>query len=149
MTQELKQYFNLWNKEGEYSKEEISFLKSYIKKQNFKVNYGFYNKVSAKKMQIAVVFDLIPGQGRKTGVENNWEIIASRTITDKEVEEFIHHYFKASFKRFLVFYYKNIEKLIFDDNRLNANTPSNFIDECKKKGYSGDYQLKINYNSVS
>ncbi len=136
-------HYNLWNKQEDYTEKEFSFLKSYIKKQNYKVNYGFYNKESSKKMQIAVIFDLIPNQMRRTGVENNWEIIESRNITDKEIEEFINLYFRSSFKRFLVFYYKNIDRLIYDDARLEAITPTKFIDECRKKGYSGSYQLKI------
>jgi hypothetical protein len=138
-----KEYNRLWNKLDDYTEDEIKFLKTYIKKQNYKVNYGFYNKESSSKKQIAVIFDLIPNQTRKTGVENNWNIISSRQITGKEIEEFITFYFRKSFKRFLVFYYKNIDKLIYDDNKLNAITPDNFINECRRKGYSGSYQLKI------
>lgn len=136
----------LWNKEEEYSEEEFKFLKNYIRKQNFKVSYGFYNKISSKKKQIALIFDIIPSQMRRTGVENNWEIISTRQITEKEIEEYIIHYFRDSFKRFLVFYYNNVDRLIHDDNRLDAITPDNFIDQCRKKGYSGTYQLKMDYN---
>jgi hypothetical protein len=42
-----------------------------------------------------------------------------------------------------VFYYKNIDKLIYDDKKLNAVTPNIFIDKCRIKGYSGTYQLKF------
>jgi hypothetical protein len=49
------------------------------------------------------------------------------------------------YKRFLVFYYKNVDKLIFDDMRLNAETPNKFIEQCRKKGYSGTFQLKLEY----
>jgi hypothetical protein len=142
---DFQKYYQLWNKADEYSSDELKFLKSYIKNQNFKVSYGFYNKVSSKKMQIAVIFDLIPSQMRRTGVENNWEFICSRKITDKEIEEFINHYFRKSFKRFLVFYYNNVDKLIHDDKRLEAITPDDFIEQCRKKGYSGTFQLKLNY----
>lgn len=145
MKSDFKKYYDLWNKSEQYTDDEMKFLKAYIKSKNFKVSYGFYNKESSKKQQIAVIFDLIPGQMRKTGVENNWSIFATRKITSKEIEEFINHYFRNSFKRFLVFYYKNIDKLIFDDEKLQATTPDNFINECRKKGYSGTYQLKIEY----
>lgn len=139
----IEKYYDLWNKIDEYTDEEFNFLKNHIKKQKCKVNYGFYNKESSKKKQIAVVFDLIPSQLRRTGVENNWEIVCSREITDREIEEFIDHYFRKSYKRFLVFYYNNIDRLIHDDKRLNANTPIEFIEQCRKKGYSGTFQLKL------
>lgn len=142
---EYKKEYNLWNKTEPYTVDEIKFLKSQIKKKNYVVKYGFYNKESAMKKQIAVVFDLMPNLGRRTGVENNWEIISTRKITDKEIEEYIIHYFKNAYKRFLVFYYKNVDRLIYDDKKLGAVTPDNFIDKCRKKGYSGTFQLKLEY----
>lgn len=142
----FQKYMMLWDKKEEFSLEEIKFLKSYIKRQNFKVSYGFYNKESSKKMQIALIIDLIPNQLRRTGVENNWEVVTTRSITDKEIEEFINHYFRNSYKRFLVFYYKNIDRLIYDDKRLDAVTPESFIDQCRNKGYTGTYQLKMDYH---
>lgn len=142
---EYKKEYNLWNKTEAYTVDEIKFLKSQIKKKNYVVKYGFYNKESAMKKQIAVVFDLMPNLGRRTGVENNWEIISTRKITDKEIEEYIIHYFKNAYKRFLVFYYKNVDRLIYDDKKLGAVTPDNFIDKCRKKGYSGTFQLKLEY----
>lgn len=133
----------LWNKSEEYSDDEVTFLKNYIESKSFKVSYGFYNKVSSKKMQIAVIFDLIPSQMRRTGVENNWEIIYTRKITDKEIQEYITHYFRNTFKRFLVFYYSNVDKLIHDDKVLGATTPEKFIELCREKGYNGTFQLKL------
>lgn len=135
----------LWNKKEDFSFDEFVFLKKYIKNKNFKVSYGFYNKISSKKTQIAIIFDLMPSQMRRTGVENNWEIISIRKMTDKEIEEFINFYFRNSFKRFLVFYYSNVDKLIYDDKRLGTATPESFIEQCRKKGYSGTFQLKLDY----
>jgi hypothetical protein len=142
-----KKFNVLWNKQEEYSLDEFSFLRSFIKNKNIRVSYGFYNKISSKKMQIALIFDLIPFQNRKTGVENNWEIISQRQITDLEIDEFINHYFRKSFKRFLVFYYKDLEKLIIDDRKLGAETPYEFIKLCEIKGYKGKYQTRIEFNN--
>ena len=147
MTNTEREY-SLWNKIEEYTAEEFKFLKKQIKSKNYKVSYGFYNKVSAKKKQIAVVFDTMPFQMRRTGVENNWEIFATRTITDYEIEEYINEYFRNSFKRFLVFYYSNVDRLIHDDEKLMAITPDSFIDQCRKKGYSGTFQLKLEYSNI-
>lgn len=142
-----KKYIDLWNKKEEFSEEDLTFLRSYIKNKSFRVSYGFYNKVSSKKMQIALIFDLIPFQNRRTGVENNWEIISTREITNKEIDEFINHYFKKSFKRFLVFYYKDLERLMIDDRKLGAETPYEFIKKCEEKGYHGKYQTKIEFQN--
>lgn len=142
---DFKKYYQLWNKCDEFSDEDMRFLKSYIKTKNFKVKYGFYNKISSNKRQIAVIFDLIPAQTRRTGVENNWEVICTRAITDREIEEFIYHYFKSSFKRFLVFYYANVDRLIQDDEKLGSVTPEDFVEKCRSKGYSGAFQLKIDF----
>jgi len=145
MSATFEKYYDLWNKKEEYTSDEIGFLEKEIAKKNIKVNYGFYRKESSMKKQIAVIFDLMPNQSRRTGVENNWEILFSRPITEKEIKEYIQHYFRSSFKRFLVFYYKNVDKLIFDDNKLNAETPEKYIEECRKRGYSGSYQLKVEF----
>jgi hypothetical protein len=93
--------------------------------------------------QVALIFDLMPKQTRRSGVENIWEIFCSRIITEREIEEFITHYFQKSYKRFLVFYYSNVDKLMHDDKRLNAETPNAFVDECRKRGYSGTFQFKM------
>jgi len=146
MLNSFEKYYFLWNKKTDYTVEEIEFLKLFIKKKKYTVSYGFYNKVSSQKKQIAVVFDLEPMKIKKGGVENNWEIIHKRPITAKEIEEFINQYFQASFKRFLVFYYNNVDRLIYDDKRLDAETPEKFIDECRRRGYSGTYQLKLDYS---
>ena len=143
--------YELWKKpiDEDFTKEEISFLKKYIKNQNYKVRYGFYNKVSSLRKQISLVFDLIPFPPRKSGVENNWQIISEREISDLEIMEFILFYFRDCNKRFLVFYYKNIEKLILDDERLGIETPFSFVNLCYEKGYSGDFKMKIDFNSIN
>lgn len=143
---EFEKFYSLWNKKEEYTDEEFNFLKKEIKNKKFTVTYGFYNKESSQKKQIALVINTDPFMTRRTGVENNWEYIQTREITNLEIEEYINFHFRASYKRFLVFYYTNVDKLIYDDKKLNAVTPDNFIDQCRKKGYSGTFQLKMDYN---
>lgn len=135
-------YYQLWEKQEPFTDEEFSYLKKAIKAKNFLVKYGFYNKESAMKKQIAVVIDTTP-YARRCAAENNWEIVEQRPLSDREIEEFINQYFKALYKRFVVFYYKNVDRLIFDDTKLEAVTPVRFIDECRKRNYSGSFQLKI------
>ena len=137
----------LWNKNPniDFTKEEMTFLKKHIKSKKIKVKYGFYNKVSNKGKQIAVVFDLISNMTRRVGSENNWTILFERDISDKEITEFIIQYFRNSTKRFLVFYYSDLERLIIDDQKLEVETPYGFIKECEKKGYTGKYQSRIEF----
>jgi hypothetical protein len=142
---DIDRYYNLWNKMEDYTDNEFDFLIKHIKKKKFTVTYGFYNKESKLKKQIAVILDQDPNMNRRTGVENNWETIVKRDITILEIEQFINFYFRRSYKRFIVFYYENVDKLIYDDNKLNAITPSIFIDKCRNKGYTGTYQLKLDY----
>ena len=142
---DIDRYYNLWNKMEDYTDDEYQFLIKHIKTKKFTVTYGFYNKESKLKKQIAVILDQDPNMNRRTGVENNWESIIKRDITTLEIEQFINFYFRRSYKRFVVFYYQNVDKLIYDDKKLNAVTPTIFIDKCRSKGYSGTYQLKLDY----
>lgn len=148
MTENTKRYYDLWNKDInlDFELEEFSFLKKQIKNKKFTVTYGFYNKVSAQKKQIALIINTDPFMTRRTGVENNWEYIHTRDITDLEIEEFINFYFRSSYKRFLVFYYRDIERLIIDDKKLKARTPLEFIAKCEGKGYAGKYQIRLEFN---
>lgn len=134
-------YYYLWDKESPLKNSEFEWLRRYIKNQNFIVKYGFYNKTSERP--ICLIYDLIPKQMRRTGVENNWTILAERKMSNAEIIEFINFYFKISYKRFLVFYYSNINKLIIDDEKLNIKTPTSFIEECEKKGLRKNLQLKL------
>jgi hypothetical protein len=142
----FERYYSLWNKKEEYTDEEFNFLKKYIKNKKFTVTYGFYNKESSQKKQIALIINTNPFMTRRTGFENNWQYIETREITSLEIEEYINFYLRSQYKRFLVFYYNNIDKLIHDDKKLNAITPDIFIEKCRKKGYSGTFQLKMDYN---
>lgn len=144
---EAKKIYDLWEKDmsEDFTDQERSYITKYLKKKNYLVKYGFYTKVSLKGKQIAVIFDFEPYKDRKSGSENNWEVICQRPITDAEIDEFITFYFRPSFKRFLVFYYKDLEKLLLDDRKLQVETPYEFINMCEKRGYVGKYQTRMEF----
>lgn len=144
---DFKKAYELWNKnpKEDFSDSELAFLKNHLSKKKYKVKYGFYNRKSSKGKYISVIFDLMPLQNRKTGSENNWDVIAEREMTEGELNEFIIFHYRNSFKRFLVFYYKDLEKLLIDDIKLGAKTPYEFIKQCENKGYKGNYQSKIEF----
>lgn len=151
MTENTKKFYALWNKsiEEDFTSDEMIFLKKEIKKKNFKVAYGFYNKVSSQKKQIALIVDKDPFSPRRCAAENNWTYIASREISDLEIQEYILFYFRNSYKRFLVFYYKDIERLIIDDSKLKIITPPVFIKMCQDKGFAGMYQTRLEFNALT
>lgn len=130
--------YELWNKPNniDFTEEEISFLKEYIKNQSYRVKYGFYSKKSSQGKQISVIFDLMPKLVRKSGASNNWEILYERELSDLEIMEYILFYFRSSYKRFIVFYYSNVERLVQDEIRLGVDTPLRFISECNRRGYN-------------
>ncbi len=137
----------LYSKPASYkfSIEELSFIKKHLKEKRhkYRIRYAFYNKKSFKGKQIAFIIDS-NYNGRKSGVENNWEYFSEREISNIEFQEIVEN-FGTNKRRFEVWYYKNIEALIEDDKKYNIDTPVEFIKECKKRNYSGNYQTLMNF----
>ena len=46
---------------------------------------------------------------------------------------------------FLTYQYKHIEHLVLEDLKYNVTTPPGFVKECKRLGYTGDFQLQMNF----
>lgn len=126
--------FELWKKPKnyQYTKKEEDFLVDYLIKK-IKVKYGIYNGVIANKGRISFIYDSNSNATRKSGLDNYWEIISIREMSKEEALEYITFYFRKQYKRFLVFYYKNIDKLIMEDKKLDAQTPQEFIEKLKKE----------------
>jgi hypothetical protein len=137
--------YQLWDSQENLTEEQIQLVFKELKSKKIKVKYCFYQKESAQNKQLAVVYDLIPNQSRRTGVENNWEVISTRLISDSELLDYVKNYFQSSHKRFLVFYYENIDKIIYLDKKFNVNTPESFVDESLKRGYKGNFQIKMTF----
>ena len=117
-----------------FNKEELDFIKTKIVREHYLIKYAFYRKVSSKKCYVTFIIDSYHCSPRRSGVENNWEIICTRPISDIEFDEIIEN-FGCNIKRFQVFNYKTIEFLIMEDLKYNIQTPQKFIDECMKRGY--------------
>lgn len=126
---------DLWNKPMglDFTEDEIEFLMGFLGQKGYRVKYGFYNKISAKGKYLTVLYDSMPNMNRRTGVENNWEFISERAITDAELREYIIFYYRASFKRFLVFYYADIDAVIATDIKLGAITPKDFVKSAERR----------------
>lgn len=128
----------LYSKPASYkfSQEEIQFIKTRKPKHKFLVKYALYNKHSFKNKYVCYIIDSNPGSHRRSGVENYFNVICTRPLTDIEYEEIIQN-FGTNHRRFLVFYYQYIEQLIIDDAKYELLlTPDLFIKTCISKGYS-------------
>lgn len=118
-----------------FSKEEVERIKPEITRYGVNVKYCFYKRKSSKGTYIMVVYDFMCNSVRKSGAENNFEVIATREITDLEVTEFAQN-FGSNNRRFRSYNYKYIEDLIRDEKNLyGLDVPENFILQSKRKGY--------------
>ena len=117
----------------DFTEEEINFLEGYLTSKNYTVSYGFYKKISLKDKYLVVVIDTMPNNNRKSGAENNWELLKTRPVTAQEIREFIIFNYRTHYKRFLVYYYCDVYKIISEDLKLGAETPKEFIKACELK----------------
>lgn len=125
-----------------FNAKEIAFIKKNTPKKNYKIKYAIYNKTSSKNLYIAFIIDQMPYSPRRSAIENNWDIIAEREISNLEYHEMIQNY-GTNHRRFKVWYYRNVETLMQDDLRYNVTTPDVFVKKCKNLGYSGSVQLEM------
>jgi hypothetical protein len=102
---------------------------------SYRAFYAIYKKKSKKKLQIAFIIDLSNNSLRKSSFLNSFEIISERNLCALERYEMDAN--KNSFtRRFIVWYYKDIEFLIEEDLKYELQTPGEFISICKKLGYT-------------
>lgn len=127
----------------QFTKEEKKIIREHLKKESYVVKYALYNKHSKKGSNIAFIIDSKNNARRRSAAENNWNYISERELTDIEFEEIISNY-GCNNRRFIVWYYKNIENLILDDLKYNIETPIEFVKSCRNKGYT----LKKNNHSI-
>lgn len=129
---------NLYSMPASYkfSKEELQIIREHLtkKRERYFVKYGFY-KNTLKNLPIVVIIDQDNNAPRKSGVEVKWEMIAKRPISDLEFEELIEN-FGTQKRRFICWYYKDIEGLIDDDLKYKIETPEKFIQECLFRKYT-------------
>lgn len=121
-----------------FTDEEISFIKKYVKKSDYKVFYCLRKK-SNKDLYVAFIIDSAWSKGRRTLAWNSYDKICERELTNVEYHEIIENY--GSNNRVLeVFYYKSVEYLVDADLRYNVNTPEEYIEKCREMGYSKPIQ---------
>ena len=138
----------LWNRpvNQKFTPEEIKFIKKFVPKSSYRVKYAIYKPVSIKDLYIGFFIDSDPNARRRSGILNHWNFLYERELTNIEYHEVIENY-GSNNRRFLVYHYRHIEHLILEDLKYNVATPAGFVKECKRLGYTGNFQLIMEFLS--
>ena len=120
----------------QFTEDETKFLKKKFPKKKFRINYVIWKQERKNGLYLAVFEDRNPGRIRKSAVDRSVEVIASRLPCDKEYDELIGN-IGCSSRIISAYYYENIEQVIEEDKRAyNIDTPQEYINECRKRGYT-------------
>jgi len=119
-----------------FTEEETEFLKKKYPKKSFRIKYIIWKQKRTNGLYLAVFEDKNPHRIRKSAVDHSVEVIASRLPCDREYEELIAN-FGCSSRIITAYNYRTIEDVILEDKReYNIDTPQEYIDECRKRGYT-------------
>src|SRR5690606_24162833 len=105
---------------------------------------ALYKPKSSKGLYIGFVIDSMPFCPRRSGFENHWDFICERELNDIEYQEMLENY-GSNNRRFRVWMYDVIERLQGDDKKYDIETPAEFVQRCKDKGYTGDVQAVMQF----
>jgi hypothetical protein len=116
--------------------EEKQFLRTNYPRKAFRIKYVIWNQKRTNGLYLSVFEERLTKRIRKTEVDNSVEVIASRIPSEIEYDEIISNFGCCS-RLITAYHYETIEDVILEDKReYNINTPKEFIDECKKRGYT-------------
>lgn len=129
--------FDLYCKPIDYkfSKEEVDFLMEEVQKYGLCAYYAFYRKKSKYNTPISFIIDRMSRSVRKSLVMNNYEVVASRDLSEDEIREQAQN-FGCNNRRFTSWNYENIQQVMEEDAKYDVVTPLKFVKECKKRGYA-------------
>lgn len=113
-----------------FNEEEIELIKQYEPKSNYTIKYCIWKQHRINGKYICFAIELCR-QARKSAFEHSVQVICERELTDVEYQEMIENFGTCN-RRFLVYNFDNIEKVIAMDKLYNVKTPQQFIDRCQK-----------------
>jgi hypothetical protein len=140
---ELSEYFGI-PASVQLSDAHIRNIKKTITKSRFKAYYAIYKKDSPKGLKLAFIIDSSPYVMRRSGYLVQYEIICERPLSNIEYNEQIENW-GTNNRRFTEWLYKNVDQMVHEDAKYHVETPQQFIDECRRRGYSGDFQSQITF----
>lgn len=119
-----------------FTEEETAFLKKKFPKKKFRIKYIIWKQHRKNGLYLAVFEDCNPFRIRKSAVDHSVEVIASRLPCDKEYEELIGN-LGCNSRIISAFNYRTIEDVIYEDKKeYGVDTPQEYINECRKRGYT-------------
>jgi len=128
----------LYNKPSGYkfNDSEVETIVNHLKKNkhNYRGRYAFYRSNSVNNFKLVFIIDQCFNSMRRSGVENHWEFVCDRPLTNLELTELAQN-FGCHNKRFIVYYYKDIDFMIEEDLKYNVETPTSFVNESISRGY--------------
>ena len=117
----------------QFSEKEMNFLKQMYPRSRFAVVYAFFKGWSDKKLPCQVIYDSHPESPRRSGVQNLYEFVCKRPVSDDEYDDLIGN-LGTNNRRFKVYSYSNLEEVIAEDVRLGAVTPEKYKTEARLRG---------------
>lgn len=114
---------------------DVKWLMKMLPRNQFSIKYVIYKKQSHFDTYLGIMQDSMNSCPRRSGVENHWETIESRSLTNTEWKEVCQNY-GSSNRRFTLWQYKAIEDLIIEEKKYNVKVPQKFIDKAKELGYT-------------
>jgi hypothetical protein len=118
-----------------FTEAEKKFLRKKLPKSKWKIKYCIWKQERRNGLYILFLIDHFPGKIRPPAMDKAIEVIAKRDLTDAEYEEQIEN-FGCCNRVYQCYDYKDIEWLIHEDSLYGVKTPQEFINECRKRGYT-------------
>lgn len=128
----------LYRKPAEYkfNKKEINFLKKHLPKSKYLVKYCIWKQKRHNGLYISFIIDRFPRRVRPCAADKSLDVICTREISEDEWVEELQNF--GTHNRVMTAWdYDIVERLIMEDKKYGVNTPSKFVEHCKKLGYSG------------
>lgn len=110
----------------EFTDDEISFLKEKLPKSKYRVVYAIYKAYSHKGKYFAIMIDQHPFATRRSGVENIWNFLEKRELSQAEYDFMIDN-FGCFNRRFYACQFATLEELIQEDKNRGIITPDSVI----------------------
>lgn len=125
-----------------FDDEQVKILKSWHPKSKYLIKYATWKQERKNDMYILFIVDQMPNRVRKSAVDHSIKVVCTRELTDDEHTECVQNI--DCWNRVMrTWSYKTIEQLIEDDQNIGIETPQEFIDHCRKHGWTSTKRIEI------
>jgi hypothetical protein len=138
---------NLSSKPASYkfSDKEKSFLKKNVNRSKWQIIYCLFTQKSSQNRYVGFFVDYMSNNPRgRTPAHYSMNVISKRNLNDKEIDWEIENYGRSN-RRFSGSWVTSILWVIDMDRQYGVETPKEFIDICKEKGYTLGMQQQLKF----